>query len=170
MTTETANHKKPPVISKLQRTPEEYIKERVQEKINRYTKKASGYKHAYRVMASVAAIGAAVVPVLVNIPNLNKIYPTIVSLVVVVVVALESVFHFRKNWRNYDLISSVLREEEMLHSTKAGYYSPKEVGGGDDEIFRIFVKRVEDAIANERAETIVMRTTASASEGKPDQR
>jgi len=151
------------VISKLHRSPEEYMQERVQVKINRYGKKASRHKHAHGVTASVAAIGAAVVPVLVNIPNLNKIYPTIVSLVVVVVVALESVFHFREHWRNYDLIGSVLREEEMQYSTRAGSYSPKEVGGGDDEVFRTFVKRVEDAIANERAETIVMRTTAPAS-------
>jgi hypothetical protein len=166
LTTQAADEKQPGVISKLLRSPEEYIKDRVQFKINGYAKKASHYKLAYRVTASVAAIGSAVVPVLVNIPNMDTIYPTIVSLLVVVVVALEGVFHFREHWRNYDLISSVLREEEMQFSTKAGPYSPQEIKASDHEVFRTFVKRVEDAIANERTETIVMRTTVRASEGR----
>jgi hypothetical protein len=169
LTTQADEEKESPVISKLRRSPEEYMKDRVQLKINRYTKKASNYKLAYRVTASVAAIGSAVVPVLVNIPNMERKYPTIVSLLVVFVVALESVFHFREHWRNYDLISSVLREEEMQFSTRAGPYSPQEIKGNHDDVFRTFVKRVEDAIANERAETIVMRTTAPSSEAKPGQ-
>ena len=169
MTTQADSEKQPEVISKLRRSPEEYIKERVQFKINRYGKKASQHKSAYLVTASTAAIGSAVVPMLVNIPHTSTLYPTIASLLVVVVVALESVFHFREHWRNYDLISSVLREEEMQFSTRAGPYSPQEIKGSDDELFRTFVKRVEDAIANERAETIVMRTTLPASEGRPGQ-
>ena len=68
---------------------------------------------AYWGMASTAAICAALVPMLVNAPGVDKIYPTIASLVVVVIVALEGVFHPREVWRNYDLISAVLREEEM---------------------------------------------------------
>jgi hypothetical protein len=106
-------------------------------------------------MASVAAIGAALVPVLVNYPDVDKLYPTVVSLVVAAIVALDAVFRPREHWRNYDLISSVLREEEMRFSTKAAPYDGQDV----EESFRTFVDHVEDAIAKERTETIAMRTT-----------
>jgi hypothetical protein len=151
------------VISKLTRTPDEYIKDRVEYKINNYTKKAVRYRWAYQAAASLAAIGSAAVPVLINIPGVNSLIPTLLGLFVAALVALEGVWHLAAHWRNYDLISSVLREEEMRFSTKASPYDKK--GEGEDKVFSTFVDRVEDAMAKERAETIVMRTT-SPSKGK----
>ena len=59
------------VISKLTRSPDDYIEDRVQFKINQYVKKASRYRWAYRILASTAAIGSATVPVLINIPGID---------------------------------------------------------------------------------------------------
>ncbi len=152
--------KSAPVISKLKRTPEDYIKERVQYKINEYVKKGFRYRIAYRVLASIAAIGAALVPALINIPDLRTIYPTMASMAVAVAVALEGVFHTREHWRNYDMISAFLREEEMRFSTRAEPYAREQ---SEDQSFKTFVDRIEDAIAKERAETIVQRTKAPES-------
>ena len=146
------------VTSKLTRTPEEYILERVQYKINRYAGKALQYRIGYVLIACVTALGSAVVPVLINMRDVPRMVPTIVSLAVATAVALESVFHTREHWRNYDLISSVLREEEMRFSTRVDPYKVTDKPQSDEAMFRRFVDRVEDAIAKERSETIVMRT------------
>jgi hypothetical protein len=143
---------------KVRRTPDEYMRDRVQYKIHQYGKKAFRYRTAYWGMASVIAVSSALVPVLVNLPGVSPLYPTITSLVVVVFVALEGVFHPREHWRNYDLICAVLREEEMRFSTRSGPYAAQSQQE-DEVIFKRFVERVEEAIARERAETIVMRTS-----------
>jgi hypothetical protein len=150
------------VISKLTRSPDDYIEDRVQFKINQYVKKASRYRCAYRILASTAAIGSATVPVLINIPGIDSVYPTILGLGIAIIVALEGVWHPAEHWRNYDLISAVLREEEMRFSTRAPPYDEKD---GKDNNFAKFVDRVEDAIAKERGQTIVMRTAQPSAIG-----
>jgi Protein of unknown function (DUF4231) len=157
--TQTKSNNDEEWICKLKRTPEDYMKDRVEHKIKVYTKKARRYRRSYRVIVSVAAIGSLLVPVLVNFQHFDKIVPTIVSLVVAMAVALEGVFHPREHWRNYDLISSLLREEEMRFSTHSDPYLASEKQNEDGD-FRTFVDRIEDAIAQERAETVAMRTTA----------
>lgn len=150
-----------PVVSKLERTDEEYILDRVQYKINQYTNKARRYRLLYWVMAGGTAIISAIVPALLNIDHpYIKAWAAGLSALVVMLVALQGVFHPREIWRNYDLISSVLREEEMRFSTRSGIYSA-EGQQADEQVFRRFVERVEEAIAKERAETIVMRTATS---------
>jgi hypothetical protein len=75
--------------------------------------------------------------------------PTVVSLIVAITIALDRVFRPREIWRNYDLVSAVIREEEMRYSTKTGDYAitkPEQ----DRIAFAKFVDRVEDAIARER--------------------
>jgi hypothetical protein len=151
------------VVSKLTRTPDDYIKERVAYKINQYVKKANWYKWTYRIMASLAAVGSALVPVLINISGVDAMYPTILGIAVAAIVALEGVWHPAEHWRNYDLISAVLREEEMRFSTKAPPYDKKK-DDVEDKTFAKFVERVEDAIAKERVETIVMRTAPPGGE------
>ncbi|MEJ2266190.1 MAG: DUF4231 domain-containing protein [Anaerolineales bacterium] len=150
----TSNHS----TSKHQRDTEAYIEDRVEYKINRYGEKADRYRNLYWAMASIAAIGSALVPALINIPEIDKLFPTIVSLIVAITVALDRVFRPREIWRNYDLVSAVIREEEMRYSTKTGDYAITKPDQ-DRIAFETFVDRVEDAIAREREETILLRTS-----------
>lgn len=145
--------------SKLTRDQGQYLHDRVQFKINQYVGKAVRYRYIYLALASFAAVGSAVVPVLINIPGVDALYPTILGLGVAAIVALEKVWHPAEHWRNYDLISAVLREEEMRFSTGTPPYG-KPADGKEDKSFTLFVERVEAAIAKERSETVVMRTTS----------
>jgi hypothetical protein len=150
----TSNHS----TSKPERDTNAYIEDRVERKINRYGQKADRYRNLYWTMASIAAIGSALVPALINIQGIGSVFPTIVSLIVAITVALDRVFRPREIWRNYDLVSAVIREEEMRYSTKTGDYAitkPEQ----DRIAFAKFVGRVEDAIAREREETILLRTS-----------
>lgn len=164
MSTQTPSKKEPdckssPVRSKLKRTPEEYMSDRVEHKIKQYAKKGCQYRLCYSVLMGITASGAVLVPALINWEDVPKQVPTSVGMIVAVSIALEGVFHTREQWRNYDLISSSLREEEMRFSTGTEPYAKENPGQDDDKIFQKFVDRIEDAIAKERVQTIEQRTT-----------
>ncbi|HET7794139.1 MAG TPA: DUF4231 domain-containing protein [Rhizobacter sp.] len=140
------------------RSPEAYLKSRVDFKTDAYTRKGDRYRWSYLGIASTAAVAAAVVPVLINIPAVPSIVPTLLSLLVTVLVTLEGVFHLREHWKNYDLMKSFLRQEACLYQAGGGPYRRKDA----NEAFVLLVERVEDAISKERAQTIEMRTSRSS--------
>lgn len=138
-----------PDETNLNWSPEKYMEERVKYKINLYGKKAHRNRNVYWAMAIIAAVGSALVPVLINFQDVDPIYPTIVSVIVAITVALERVFRPREIWRNYELVRSLLRAEEMRFRTKTWSYARGNPNPGEVE-FAKFVKRIEDSIANER--------------------
>jgi hypothetical protein len=142
------------------RTPDEYLKTRVDFKTEAYRRKGERYRWVYLATASIAAIAAAAVPVLINLGGVPSIIPTLLSLLVTVLVALEGVFHPREHWKNYDLMKSFLRQEACLFEAGAGVYRTKTA----DDAFVLLVERIEDGIAKERAQTIEMRTSRAPEE------
>ena len=76
---------------------------------------------------------------------------------VVVLVSLESVFHFRERWKNYRSTEQPLSKECFNFTTGEGPYRDKE----EREAFLDFVDRVENAIASENASTLNVMTTVS---------
>lgn len=137
------------------RTAGEYLGTRVGHRIEAYRRKGNFYRYTYLTMASVSAIAAATVPVLINLDQVDTLYPTLLSLVVTVLVSLEGLYHFREHWKNYDLMKTYLRQETCLFQARAGHYR----GCDDQQAFTSFVERIEDAIAKERSQTINMRTS-----------
>lgn len=145
------------------RTADEYLRTRVDYKTEAYRAKGERYRWSYLIMASLGAVAAATVPVLINIPDMPKIYPTLLSLLVTILVSLEGIFHFREHWKNYDLMKSFLRQEACLFQAGAGAYRGQEPSAA----FSLLVERVEEEIAKERAQTIQMRTARSAESESP---
>lgn len=142
------------------RTPISYIETRVDFKTDAYRRKGDHYRWGYLATASVAAMAAAAVPVLINLKDVATIVPTLLSLLVTILVTLEGVFHLREHWKNYDLMKSFLRQESCLFQAGAGAYRDKT----PHDAFVLLVERVEDAIAKERAQTIEMRTSRAPDE------
>jgi hypothetical protein len=144
------------------RTPDEYLKTRVDFKTEAYRAKGERYRWGYVAMACVSVVSAASVPVLINLKDVPSLFPTLLSLLVTILVGLEGILHFREHWKNYDLIKSFLRQEACMFQARAGAYR----GKSDNDAFVLLVERVEDAISKERAQTIQMRT-ARTSEPSP---
>jgi hypothetical protein len=138
-------------------SPEEYIDERLNQFRQWYDKKAVKAKMAYQWMRALTVIGGAMVPVLINIklPYID-IATTILSLVMVVLVSLESVFHFREQWKNYRSTEQLLAKEYFNFTTGEGPYQDQ-----GEKAFLNFVDRVENAIASENASTLNVMTTVS---------
>jgi len=153
-------------------TPEIYIKDRINDQLRFYDTKAVYYKRWYLSMRAATVIGGAIVPVLVNL-NLNplalnlwfsvwhinvvKVLTTLISLMVVLLVSLESVYHFKEQWRNYRSTGEMLKKEYYLFVSGKGRYAGKD----PDIAFKLFVEKCETAIDVENASTLQVMTTVS---------
>jgi hypothetical protein len=140
-----------------------YLTDRLRQYQGWYDRKAVRMKALYIRMRTCAVVGGAVVPVLVNVTwPYAKIITTSVSLIVVVLVALESVYHLREQWKNYRSTEQLLGHEEVYFRNKIGPYE------GLDELhaFKLLVERVESAIAAENAATLNVMTLASEAYSK----
>lgn len=146
-------------------SPEAYIKDRVDQYRGWYDAKSVQAKARYLRMRAFSVVGGGLVPVLVNIPWKGELFfipviqalVTIISLLVVIAVSLESVFHYREQWKNYRSTEQYLGHEKFLFQTGVGPYA----GLAVDEAFRKFVERVEEAIAAENMATLNVMTMAS---------
>lgn len=139
-------------------TQEEYIDERLNQFREWYDKKAVDAKRKYLSMRASTVVGGALVPVFVNIDiKYIDIATTFISLMVVVLVSLESVYHFREQWKNYRATEQLLAKEYFNFVAAEGHYR----GMDENNAFLEFVDRVENAIASENASTLNVMTTLS---------
>ena len=142
---------------------EQYLAERVEQYQDWYDKKAVSMKRLYLRMRAFSVVGGGLVPVLINIPQsvfgvpIIQVVVTVISLLVVITVSLESVFHYREQWKNYRSTEQLLGHEKFLFRSRVGRYQAL----ADEEAFRSFVERVEELIATENSATLNVMTMAS---------
>jgi hypothetical protein len=154
-------------------TPETFLAERVTQYQGWYDRKAVTAKSRYLQMRGFSVVAGGVVPVLINIPQeadrifglpVVRLAVTVISLLVVISVSLESVFHYREQWKNYRSTEQLLGHETIAFKAGVGAYR----GLNPPEAFSLFVERVEDAIRSENAATLNVMTMAN--EPAPDDR
>lgn len=153
-------------------TPEQYIESRVKAYQRWYDQKAVKCKRQYLRMRAFTVMAGGIVPVLVNVEaSINKLvgYPvmkavvTAISLLVVVSVSMESVYHYREQWKNYRSTEQLLGHEQFEFLARVGSYEGLE----DDRAFKLFVERIENAISSENAATLnVMSVGAETTRSK----
>jgi hypothetical protein len=136
---------------------ETYIAERLKQYQGWYDAKAVRCKRQYLQMRGASVVAAAIVPVLVNTSfEARDVVATVLSLIVVVLVSLESVLHYREQWKNYRSTEQYLGREEMMFRSGVGPYA----GLDNEEARRLLVERAEEAIASENAATLNTMTLA----------
>jgi|SRR5947207_1510928 len=153
--------------------PEEYIEKRVKQYQGWYDRKAVSCKNRYLRMRAFTVVVGGVVPVLVNVEtSINTLvgYPitkaiiTVMSLCVVITVSLESVFHYREQWKNYRSTEQLLGHEQFAFLARVGVYKQL----SPDEAFKLFVERIEGAIAAENVATLnVMAVGSETVQNRP---
>jgi hypothetical protein len=150
---------------------DQYLKERVEQYQGWYNRKAVIAKARFLRMRAFSVLGGALVPVLANVNvdlkigsySVMTLAVTALSLTVVVFVSLESVFHYREQWKNYRSTEQLLAHETSKFRAQIGPYAGLEA----DTAFRLFVERVEEAISAENTATLnVMTQAAEATEAK----
>lgn len=159
--TSTPDYPKLPARPFASLKPEEYIQQRLNQALSWYDKSATGCKKWYLWMRALSVVSAALVPFLLNVEfEYREQAVTIFSTVVVLLVSLESVFHYREQWVNYRSTEQYLRKEYFLFTAKEGDYANL---AGKKEAYRTFVQRVEQAIDAENASTLQVMTATSES-------
>jgi hypothetical protein len=140
-----------------------YLIERVQQYQAWYNRKAVHTKALYLRMRTCAVVGGAIVPVLVNVTwSYTKVATTCISLVVVMLVSLESVYHYREQWKNYRSTEQLIGHEQVYFTNRIGPYD----GMDRARAFKLLVDRVETAIASENAATLNTMTLAAEAANK----
>ena len=79
---------------------------------------------------------------------------TALSLLVVILVSLESVLHYREQWKSYRSTEQYLGREEQWFRARIGPYK----GLADADAGDLLVERVEAAITAENAVTLSVMT------------
>ncbi len=146
-------------------TPEVFLKERVAQYQSWYDRKSVTAKARYLRMRSFSVVAGGVVPVLINIPSepdvlgvpVIRLIVTVISLLVVISVSLESVLHYREQWKNYRSTEQFLGHETIAFRARVGAYRDLP----PEDAFRLFVERVEEAIRSENAATLNVMTMAN---------
>jgi Protein of unknown function (DUF4231) len=146
--------------------PTQYIETRIKQYQAWYDRKAVICKNRYLRTRAFTVIAGGIVPVLVNTEtSINALvgHPimkgiiTVLSLSVVVAVSMESVFHYREQWKNYRSTEQLLGHEQFTYSTRVGVYSNLT----DETAFKLFVERTESAITSENAATLNVMAVGS---------
>ncbi|MFF9196920.1 DUF4231 domain-containing protein [Streptomyces sp. NPDC014779] len=136
-------------------TPQAYVAERLGQYQEWYDRKATKMKAMHLRMRTVSVVGGALVPVLVNLDlGFARITATVLSLVVVASVSLESVYRYREQWKNYRSTEQLLGHERVYFAARVGPYH----GQSERDAFTTLVARVEKAIASENSATLNVMT------------
>jgi Protein of unknown function (DUF4231) len=122
---------------------EVYLNGRWQQQCNYYSKRAISNKRWHQNLLLFSTISALVVPVLLNIVEIPKWVPTLLSVLVSVALTLDNVYHFGDNWRSFRQTLEALKRERILFETKSGSYEESETA------FRLFVQRCEEIMQAE---------------------
>ena len=150
---------KPAVFPGEDRIPgsQDYITGRLRQYQTWYDGKAVKCKKRYLQMRTGSVVGGALVPALINVQwDWMAPVTTAISLGVVVLVSLESVYHYREQWKNYRSTEQYLGHEAVYFAKAVGVYKDLD----DATALETLVERTESAIAAENASTLSSMTLA----------
>jgi hypothetical protein len=127
---------------------QEYIKTRLEDQIAWYDTKSQYNKRGFTVLRIAELLVAASVPFVVGLitPDLMemKFLAQLLSLLVVVITGLLSLYRFQELWTDYRTTAESLRHEKFLYETKVKPYDI-------DRPFPLLVQRVETHISREHS-------------------
>lgn len=128
-------------------TEDKYLKERVEDQINWYSKKSAINKKYHLATRTLVMIFAALIPFVAGYLTTENIwlnhYIALLGVLTAVFSGLSVLFKFQEKWSEYRTTSETLKQEKYLFLTKSGPYDNQE------ETFKIFVKRIEHLISKE---------------------
>lgn len=110
-----------------------------------YSLMSRRFKNMHTRLQTIAIIGATITPFLLNITEVPKIVPTVVSAVVAIATAVNSYYGYEENWRVYRKVLEGMRRERILYDVGLGHYK----GLNSDEAFELFVSQSDTLLFEE---------------------
>ena len=129
---------------------DEYLKDRYQDQIDYYGRKAGRNKNIYTWFQWIVIIGSSLLPVLVvsindSINQKYKLAAAGLSIVLAIGTSALKVFKFQENWLNYRQLAEALKQEKHFYDAGISAYA----NAADKHA--VFVDRVESLISRENA-------------------
>lgn len=122
---------------------ETYLNGRWRQQRDYYSKQSARNKRWHQRILLFSTIGALLVPVLLNISEVPKLAPTILSVLVSVALTLDSVYHYGDNWHTFRRTLEALKRERIFFETGVGPYQNSQTA------FPLFVKTCEEIMQGE---------------------
>ncbi|MCR9141009.1 MAG: DUF4231 domain-containing protein [bacterium] len=130
-------------------SPEDYIKQRVDDQIDWHSKKSSRNRKIYQGLTLLAIIAAACIPLLSAATLLGDepgvaapLAAGVLGVLITILSGTLSLFRFHENWVEYRLIVEALKRERFLFLAGVTPYDPQ-----SPEKFTRFVENIEGMIA-----------------------
>ena len=143
-------------------TEEEYIKQRIDDQIDWYSKKSASCHTKHNTLKFVEIFAATLIPFLSGMGPQIPYGPWIIGIMGVIIAlgsAAGSLFKFHENWIQYRATSEQLKHEKFLFITLSGPYT-------NDDRFRTLVERIEGLISTETATwTQIVKQDPKVSQG-----
>ena len=124
----------------------DYIKQRLDDQIDWYDRKAGSNQSAYKKLRLIEIVAAAMIPLLAGYATQSAYVGMAIGalgLVVTVLAGIIGLYRFQEDWAEYRATAEALKQEKYLFLAQAAPYD------GDDP-FALLVTRVETML---RAET-----------------
>ena len=86
-------------------TPEEYLKQRVEDQIAWYDKRSQAEKRGFQLSRGIEIIGAAIIPFAAGFLPCGKAAAALLGIVVAVSAGFASLLQFQQNWIDYRRIA-----------------------------------------------------------------
>ena len=122
---------------------EQYLNKRWKEQREYYSKKSARNKRWHQFLLVFSTVSALTVPVLLNLTEVPKLVPTILSVLVSVALALDNVFHFGENWRIFRQTLEALKQERVYFEAGVEPYTDAQTA------FPLFVQTCEEIMQAE---------------------
>ena len=131
-------------------TPEEYLKDRVENQINWYDRKSVRNKKWFYLLQIIVLAMSAAVPVVSMLSIVFediwiRVCIAILGAIVTISTGIVSICQFRKNWIEYRATAESLKYEKYMFKTKTGLYA-------ESGAFPIFVDRIETLVSKEHTD------------------
>lgn len=133
------------VYQRFNATPPERYQEHVLSVIRAYNKQSSNRKIIHHVLQITIFVGAALVTIMVGIPEVPKLVPALLSGIVTIATAIANYYKFGEHSRDLYLTSEDLSQEYNWFDTKRGPYKGKDA----EAVLELFMDRTETMICKQ---------------------
>lgn len=125
-------------------TPEEYLKDRVEDQIIWYDRKSGSNKMWFIILQITTLVVSASVPVFAIFSSdmWARVTVAILGSATAITTGIVSLYQFREHWIEYRTTAESLKHEKYMYQTNSGPY----VGDG---AFSVLVERVEALVSQE---------------------
>ncbi len=123
---------------------DEYLKVRVEDQINWYSKKSQWNQKWFKIIQATIITSSALIPLLIAFSHFQpiRIAIGILGASAAVLTGFVSLFQFKDLWSEYRTTAETLKHEKYLYLTKTGPYAV-------DNPFSVLVERIEELISRE---------------------